>query len=930
MTSIKFQEDTVKKYLSILSNYGVQFIEIRALPSQNANKKICSKIFLTSDPEKVVGFISQKKLEFGTVYTTFNEFDPEGINKGESLRDSQITNIRFFYIDLDPKRATKTSSTDKEKELVYQLKDKIVDYLAEAGVKAMIQFDSGNGYGLFLPVQRGITSEVKELHKSFLKVLHKRFSNNNVHVDTSVFNPARIAKLLGTPAIKGENSEERPHRLSELLSVPSEVEDTPLSVFERIVEENQLMEIKKPAKQKKQKDYVVADARKWLNHYKLDFQETEGDTEGVTLLIFRSCPIRQHKNNQSGACLSVTKNNRIRFQCKHASDQHATITDFVKRYPIPDSSRIVNRFSEESVTEKALVDGHIFNYGVYELSNKGVSLLSQEGKKVKIADPFFISETTIIKETHDVYYELHFQFDGHWAEPQRISAAVLQYSRFKGLVSKGLSFNPKHEMEAIDYILMQRKTASKVYAHQSVGWVLEEQTPVYLLDESYSKQVLSKPSVIAAESPYDFSSKGEGKAFQQLLKNCDYSIGLSLAVAIGFTSFVFGHAKIAGTKEMTNFLISLTGLSGSGKTTMLYLIASFYGNPRTLIRTMNATSNAIIKLAADNNGVPLILDELGTTAIQDLTAIFYQLSSGQERLRLNTSMELRAQQTFSTVPLVSSEKRMKSLVGEQGGLYARYVELLDIQWTSTAKEADAIKQYATQNYGHVTKQLLNRLNETSEDFILQSLEEAITCLKEKVNDEHLDERILTNFAVIYTAGRVSNQLLDLGFSMDELESKLLEMYQDTVQEKKNAAIDYYSKTVEIILKNANHYMDAKNTAQKPSGTIWGKVSITADTIKVNTFSSVMEEQLKRAFNTNDISYIIKNLIKNGHIKAEQGRLTKRVRINKQSQTTIELILPLKYKDYFRLNANYLSAGVESSYFAEKNLVADNLNLDKED
>ncbi|MFD2386587.1 hypothetical protein [Enterococcus rivorum] len=156
------------------------------------------------------------------------------------------------------------------------------------------------------------------------------------------------------------------------------------------------------------------------------------------------------------------------------------------------------------------------------------------------------------------------------------------------------------------------------------------------------------------------------------------------------------------------------------------------------------------------------------------------------------------------------------------------------------------------------------------------------------------------------------------------------MYQDTVQEKKNAAIDYYSKTVEIILKNANHYMDAKNTAQKPSGTIWGKVSITADTIKVNTFSSVMEEQLKRAFNTNDISYIIKNLIKNGHIKAEQGRLTKRVRINKQSQTTIELILPLKYKDYFRLNANYLSAGVESSYFAEKNLVADNLNLDKED
>ncbi|MFD2386585.1 hypothetical protein [Enterococcus rivorum] len=96
MTSIKFQEKTVREHLSILNNFGIPSVEIRALPSQNTNKKICSKIFLTSDPEKVVGFISQKKLEFGTVYTTFNEFDPEGINKGESLRDSQITNVRFF------------------------------------------------------------------------------------------------------------------------------------------------------------------------------------------------------------------------------------------------------------------------------------------------------------------------------------------------------------------------------------------------------------------------------------------------------------------------------------------------------------------------------------------------------------------------------------------------------------------------------------------------------------------------------------------------------------------------------------------------------------------------------------------------------------------------------------------------------------------
>lgn len=44
------------------------------------------------------------------------------------------------------------------------------------------------------------------------------FSDDELKIDTTNFNPSRICKLYGTMARKGSNTEENPHRLSYLLS----------------------------------------------------------------------------------------------------------------------------------------------------------------------------------------------------------------------------------------------------------------------------------------------------------------------------------------------------------------------------------------------------------------------------------------------------------------------------------------------------------------------------------------------------------------------------------------------------------------------------------------------------------------------------------------------------------------------------------------
>jgi hypothetical protein len=56
--------------------------------------------------------------------------------------------------------------------------------------------------------------------KRGLEALAFYFTDDAVQLDVGVFNAARIWKVYGTMACKGDHLTERPHRLSQLLSVP--------------------------------------------------------------------------------------------------------------------------------------------------------------------------------------------------------------------------------------------------------------------------------------------------------------------------------------------------------------------------------------------------------------------------------------------------------------------------------------------------------------------------------------------------------------------------------------------------------------------------------------------------------------------------------------------------------------------------------------
>src|SRR2546423_716170 len=92
--------------------------------------------------------------------------------------------------------------------------DQVVELRAVRVSLPMTLADSGNGYHLLPLVDLPNDDTSKELVKQLLTALGNRFNNGTVKIDAAVFNAARITKLYGTIARKGDSTEDRPHRRS--------------------------------------------------------------------------------------------------------------------------------------------------------------------------------------------------------------------------------------------------------------------------------------------------------------------------------------------------------------------------------------------------------------------------------------------------------------------------------------------------------------------------------------------------------------------------------------------------------------------------------------------------------------------------------------------------------------------------------------------
>jgi hypothetical protein len=125
---------------------------------------------------------------------------------------SDIERRTLLLIDLDPPRPSTTNATDAEKQMAREEADRVREWLSSQGWPEPMLCDSGNGWHLIYRINLPNDTASTEMLKRLLARMKQLFPL----VDAGNYDPARVCKLYGSWARKGEHSEERPWRLSRI------------------------------------------------------------------------------------------------------------------------------------------------------------------------------------------------------------------------------------------------------------------------------------------------------------------------------------------------------------------------------------------------------------------------------------------------------------------------------------------------------------------------------------------------------------------------------------------------------------------------------------------------------------------------------------------------------------------------------------------
>jgi hypothetical protein len=167
------------------------------------------------------------------IYFTLNQFPRDLMLRASNrfqeridstVTDADITRRKWLFIDVDPKRPAGISSSAEEHEAAKHTAAEVARFLHSTGWPQPIICSSGNGWHLNYGIDAPNTEPVKRAIHQALRALDGRFSTAGVSIDTKVFNAARICKLYGTVARKGDHSPNRPHRTAEIVRAPSELQ----------------------------------------------------------------------------------------------------------------------------------------------------------------------------------------------------------------------------------------------------------------------------------------------------------------------------------------------------------------------------------------------------------------------------------------------------------------------------------------------------------------------------------------------------------------------------------------------------------------------------------------------------------------------------------------------------------------------------------
>jgi hypothetical protein len=419
----------------------------------------------------------------------------------------------------------------------------------------------------------------------------------------------------------------------------------------------------------------------------------------------------------------------------------------------------------------------------YAIGPGGILSLGEDGEPRQIAtSPAMIRR--LLKDLRDgrESVELCWPRHGQWVDHVVGREQIAATRELTTLAAYGFPANADNAHDMVRYLSAFEATndlpVDSVSGH--LGWAGDG----FLLGREYLGD--GTPAAFKGADDGDerladaLSCAGDFEAWREVVK----SILCYPRAAVGlYASLAAPVLKVLGAPS---FVVDFSGSTSTGKTTVLRLAASAWGNPEPgsgILGTWNSTRVYIERASAVLHDLPLILDDTKGVKYPNLVAqTIYDYTTGQGRGR-GSKAGLGAFSSWRGVLISSGEQKATSFT-QDAGQHARVLAL----WGSpfggpNAEVVNALVHTIRSNYGHAGPHFVRFLLEHRDEWLdyRKEYDDARWRYAQKAAGNPVAARLADNLAALNITAALAFRALGLPYS-DPIEP----LYEDLMREAAEA------------------------------------------------------------------------------------------------------------------------------------------------
>lgn len=274
-------------------------------------------------------------------------------------------------------------------------------------------------------------------------------------------------------------------------------------------------------------------------------------------------------------------------------------------------------------------------------------------------------------------------YDGvekQWNIPMKLFAPDGGAEVVRGLLDRGLQINSQSRRQVLDY-LQASQTGERVALAYKMGWHKD----VFVMPDSTVGNTSERIIFYTEGAPLcKLSGRGFLQQWQEHVSR--YCIANPLAVFAMSAAFSATLVELLGQETMG---FHFYGDSSWGKSTLLNLACSVFGNPDDYKKTWRSTDNALEGVAAAHSDMLLALDEINQVDARIVGDVVYMLGNGQGKHRASDKGQARdSHHRWRFTFLSNGERTLEQYLAETGKTQTGGMEMRFIGIRATLHESE--------------------------------------------------------------------------------------------------------------------------------------------------------------------------------------------------------------------------------------------------